>query len=217
MQENHYELIVLKPTRMFLFFLMAMRPDIKWPTLSVFQRDTTAYTLPKCHSDMAVLTEIENHFSQMFRHEVSRWLGDDLHYSIVDSFTDFLCCFKFELYDNIMLMENDIRMGKQWLCIRPRAIEVKLRSSVVDVDSAGGVFPRIHGFDASRQSMVIIKNFCTKRDIRPFVQRHYQPILNAKMSKPSLQGLSLHPDIKSYASFNRYFTCKAHSRLIHLH
>ena len=217
MQENHYELIVLKPTRMFLFFLMAMRPDIKWPTLSVFQRDTTAYTLPKCHSDMAVLTEIENHFSQMFRHEVSRWLGDDLNHAIVDSFTDFLCCFKFDLHDNIMLMEKDIRMGKQWLCIRPRAIEVKLRSSVVDVDSAGGVFPRIHGFDASRQSMVIIKNFCTKRDIRPFVQRHYQPILNAKMSKPSLQGLSLHPDIKSYASFNRYFTCKAHSRLIHLH
>ena len=105
MQKNDHEIIVLKPTRRFLSFLVAQRPEMQWPELPLFQKDTTAYTLPRHETDDALLYEVEKNFPEMLRHEVSRWLGEDAGEKIKGSFFDFLCFFKFELHTQLVRLQ----------------------------------------------------------------------------------------------------------------
>ena len=105
MQTHEHEIIVLKPTRRFLSFLVDQRPDMHWPELPLFQKDTTAYTLPRHESDDALLYEVEKRFPEMFRHEVVRWLGEDAGEKIKGSFFDFLCFFKFELHTQLVCLQ----------------------------------------------------------------------------------------------------------------
>jgi len=105
MQQSQWEVVILKPTSVFRSFLGAQVPDIEMPDLDVLQTDTTAFTIPKHQSEEETLDEIEKHFPKMFRHEISRWLGEDARNDIEGSFLDFLCCFKFELHSQIVLME----------------------------------------------------------------------------------------------------------------
>lgn len=102
MQESEHEIIVLKPTKRFLSFLLNIRPDVEWLDIQSFQKDTTAYTLPRHHSDDELLEEIEKHFPEMFQHEVARWLGEDASKKVKSSFFDFLCFFKFELHTQMV-------------------------------------------------------------------------------------------------------------------
>ena len=92
MKHTQWEVIILKPTSVFLSFLSAQLPDIDLPSLNLLQSDTTAYSIPRQDSEEATFDEIERHFSEMFQHEIARCLGEDLPYHIEGSFLDFLCC-----------------------------------------------------------------------------------------------------------------------------
>jgi hypothetical protein len=106
MQKVAHEIIVLKPTRRFLSFLVENRPDMQWPELPLFQKDTTAYTLPCHESDDDLLEEVERNYPRMFEHEVSRWLGEEAGQKIKGSFFDFLCFFKFELHTQLIKLQD---------------------------------------------------------------------------------------------------------------
>src|SRR3989442_28531 len=122
MQQSSREIVILKPTSVFLSFLAAQGPEVELPSLALLQADTTAYTIAKQDGEEETLDEIERHFSVMFRHEINRWLGGKASNSMEGSFLDFLCCFKFEMHSQVVVMEPSVENGRALLCIKPRSV-----------------------------------------------------------------------------------------------
>ncbi len=120
MHESPCEVVILRPTYLFPS-LFTSELGKKMDTLSQLMRtDNTAYVIQKHPNDEETINEIERHYAFMFRHEISRWLGHDCNRKIDASFLDFLCCFKFEMHSQIMLLEKQLQLGRQVLRIYPR-------------------------------------------------------------------------------------------------
>lgn len=182
MQHNRREVVILKPTSVFLSFLAAQAPEADIPPLEVLQTDTTAYTIPRQDSEEETLDEIERHFSTMFRHEICRWLGDDARNPIEGSFLDFLCCFKFEMHTQMAIMESSIEQGKQLLCIKPRSVLLKwMKSSIEGQDDLGDVLERVTLTQLSENATVVIKNFNKQSEIQSLIEHHYRDFYTTEM------------------------------------
>ncbi len=217
--EQHYqwEIVILKPTSVFLSFLAAQAPDIELPELNVLQMDTTAYIIQRQVSEEATLDEIGRHYPKMFKHEIARWLGEDAPIPNEGSFLDFLCCFKFELHSQIVLMEPSISEGHQLLCIKPRSVLVKwMKSSIEDKDEVTSILERVNMSYLTENATVVIKNFTEASQINPFIEDHYRPIYTAEMSR-MCDKTDQWPLVDTLQSFNRYFSVEVHTQLIHLH
>lgn len=216
MQRSQWDIIILKPTPVFLSFLSSQVPDAELPDFSLLQTDTTAYIMKKQPDEEATLDEIERHFTMMFRHEVSRWLGDDLPSLIDASFLDFLCCFKFEMHSHILLMEPSVEDGKQLLCIKPRSVLLKwMKTSVEEQEELVSVLMQVNVQQLAENATVIVKNFHQLTDIRTFLEENYQTIFKVEMARMCDEA-SLWPKIDSYPMFSRYFSVDIHTQLIHL-
>lgn len=217
MQQNEWDVIVLKPTPVFLSFLSAQVQGVDLPDLRLLQTDTTAYVMRKQRDDESTLNEIERHFSSMFRHEIRRWLGDDAFNPMEASFLDFLCCFKFEMHSQIILMEPSMDAGSQLLCIKPRSILLKwMQSTVEEQEDLATVAELVNLRQLCENATVVIKNFRQLSDIRAFLETHYRTIMQVEMSRMCDEA-SLWPTIDSYQSFSRHFAVDVHTQLIHLH
>lgn len=217
MQQAKWEVVILKPTAVFRSFLASQLPDKEMPDLSTFQIDTTAYVIPKHEDEEQTLDEIEKHYPAMFRHEISRWLGKDAHNDIEGSFLDFLCCFKFELHSQIVLMEPSMEEGHQLICIKPRAVLIKwMKSSVEDKTDLAMVVDTVNLTQISENATVIVKNFNQLSAIKPFIQHHYQPMFKAEMQRIG-DDANPWPEVDSFQDFSRYFAVEVHSQLVHLH
>ncbi|KTC94167.1 hypothetical protein [Legionella erythra] len=216
MQPSQWEIIVLKPTKVFLSFLAAQINDIDLPDLRLLQTDNTAYVIAKQTNDEETLNEIERHFPTMFRHEICRWLGKDARNDIEGSFLDFLCCFKFELHSHIVLMENSVAEGRQLLRVRPRSVLLKwMKTTVEDDHELSNVLERVNISHLAENATVVIKNFDRLADIKPFLKENYRPIFEAEMLR-MCDREEQWPEIDSYQAFSRYFTVDIHTQLIHL-
>lgn len=217
MHHGQSEIVVLKPTTIFLSFLASQLPDRALPSLKLLHTDCTAYVIPKHNNDEATLDEIEKNFSTMFRHEISRWLGKNAHNNIETSFLDFLCCFKFEMHSHMVLMEPTLEESHQLLNIRPRSVILNwLKAEVVDQDDLADVMERVTLNQVAENSTVIVKNFSSSNQIKPFVEQYYKPIFETAMSRMS--GHREHwPVVNSFKQFNQYFEIEIHTQLIHLH
>lgn len=217
MHQRQSEVIILKPTTVFLSFLASQLPEQDLPGLKQLQTDNTAYVIAKQNSDEATLNEIEKHFSTMFRHEISRWLGDSARNEIETSFLDFLCCFKFELHSHIILMEPSIEEGEQLLVIKPRTMLLNWIKSAVDEDEElANVMERVSLSQLIENATVMIKNFPDVKEIKPFLNQYYKPIFETAMSRMSNQSEQW-PEVNSFQSFIQYFAIEIHTQLIHLH
>ncbi len=216
MEQSQWEVIILKPTSLFLSFLAAQNPDLDLPNFSLLQTDNTAYVIHKQFNEEAMVDEIERHYPLMFKHEISRWLGEDAVKEFEASFLDFLCCFKFETHSQIVLMEPDITDGGQLLCIKPRSVLLKWVKSVVEEEELSDILDRVSISNLVENSTVVVKNFKTLEEIKPFIEQHYKPIFKAEMSRMCEQQ-SQWPEINDFKSFSRYFTIHIHTHLIHLH
>lgn len=217
MQQSQWEIVILKPTQVFLSFLASQLPDIDLPPLRLLQTDTTAYAIRKQDDDEATLDEIERNFATMFRHEISRWLGDDARNEIEGSFLDFLCCFKFELHSQIVLMESSIKEGHQLLCIKPRSVVLKwMKSAVEEQSDLVTILDHVNVSDIAENSTVVVKNFKQLSEIKPFIKHYYRPIFKAEMLRMSDRAEQW-PDVDTFQTFNRYFAVEIHTQLIHLH
>lgn len=211
-----WEILILKPTRVFLSFLTAQLPNIELPKLRQLQEDSTAYVIKKCNNDEETFNEIERHFALMFRHEIKRWLGENAYNKIVGSFLDFLCCFKFELHSHILLMEPDLVTANQLLRVKPRSVLLKwFRSAIEEGDDAKDVIERINLNHLAENATVVIKNIENSDGLKLFLSHHYQTIFAAEMARMSDKAEEW-PAIDSFQAFNRYFSIKLHSQLIHL-
>ncbi len=216
MQESQWEIVILKPTKVFLTFLASQIPDIDLPDLSVLQTDTTAYVIRKQEDDEATLDEIERHFSFMFRHEISRWLGENARNEIEGSFLDFLCCFKFELHSQIVLMEPSLADGQQLICVKPRSVLLKwMKSTVEDQADLTNILERVSLSHLTENATVVVKNFKQLSEVKPFIQQYYRPIFKAEMMR-MCDRAEQWPDVDTFETFSRYFTVEIHTQLIHL-
>ncbi len=144
-------------------------------------------------------------------------LGDDAAESIEASFMDFLCCFKFELHSQIVLMESEMTKGQQLLRIKPRSVLLKwMEKEVRNEEELKRILERIDSSQLEENSTVVVKNFSDLREIKPFLQNHYLPVYETEMSRMSDQPEQW-PNIDSFETFNRYFSTEIHTQLIHLH
>jgi len=216
MQQNECEIVILKPTSIFLSFLLAQLPHVSLPDLAFMRKDTTAYSLPRQVSDEDTLDEIEDHFEAMFNHEICRWLGPDVHHQIERSFLDFLCCFKFELHTQIVLMEPTIQDAHQLLCVKPKSVLLKwIRSTAEPEDELTRVLNKVNLSQLTKNATVIAKNFNRLSDIKPFMQQYYRPLFKAEMFR-MCHDENEWPLVNSFDEFRRYFTVDAHTQLVHL-
>ncbi|WP_298622963.1 hypothetical protein [uncultured Legionella sp.] len=217
MHQKQSEIVVLKPTTVFLAFLASQLPEDDLPSLKTLQTDNTAYVIPRHNSDEKTLNEIEKHFSTMFRHEICRWLGTEARNQIETSFLDFLCCFKFELHNHIILMEPTMEDGHQLLNIKPRTMLMHwMKSAVEEQEELANVMERVSLSQLAENSTVMVKNFTGLETVKPFLQQYYLPIFETAMKRMSTQSDEW-PEITSFQSFSKYFTVEIHTQLIHLH
>ena len=217
MEQGQWEVIILKPTSVFLSFLAAQLPDVDLPELQLLQTNNTAYVIRRQASEEATLDEIERHFPRMFRYEISRWLGEDARNEIEGSFLDFLCCFKFELHSQIVLMEPSISKGHQLLCIKPRSVLLEwIKSSIADQDELTSIIERVNLSHLVENATVVVKNFSQLSQVKPFIQHYYRPIFKAEMMRMS-DNADQWPVVETVQDFSRYFVIEIHTQLIHLH
>ena len=217
MKPSEWEVIILKPTPVFQAFIAAQCPDIDAPDLKTLQTDCTAYAIPKQANDEETLNTIESHFKLMFHHELSRWLGDEVEHEIKGSFLDFLCCFKFELHSQVVLLEDDFSKGKQMFCVRPRSVLLKWMKSIAEEHSdLTAVLEWVNVSHLAENATVVVKNFIQPSEVKGFVRAYYPAIYEVEMSRMCDQ-VEQWPAINTYQDFARYFTIDIHTQLIHLH
>ncbi len=216
MEQSQWDVIILKPTSVFLSFLATQLPEIDLPDLRLLQIDTTAYAMRKQLNEEATLDEIERHFPRMFRHEIRRCLGEKARNEIEGSFLDFLCCFKFELHSQIVLMEPSITKGHQLLCIKPRSVLLKwMKSSIEDQEDQTSILERVNLSHLVENATIVVKNFKQLSEIKPFIQQYYRPIFKAEMLR-MCDKEEQWPVVDTFQKFSRHFSVEIHTQLIHL-
>ncbi|MDP3268056.1 MAG: hypothetical protein Q8M40_03320 [Legionella sp.] len=217
MHQKQFEIVVLRPTAVFLSFLASQLPEQDIPSLKLLHTDNTAYVIEKQTSEEATVDEIEKHFTTMFRHEISRWLGPDARNEIENNFLDFLCCFKFEIHSHIILMEPSLKEGRQVLAIKPRSVLLNwMKNTVEEQEELVNILEKVTLSQLAENATVLVKNFPTLNAIKPFLNDYYQPIFETAMSRMS-QDVDQWPEIKSFQEFSKYFSIEIHTQLIYLH
>lgn len=216
MQQNSYEIIILKPTRVFFAFLAAQLPKEQIPNPKLLNIDSTAYIVKRHDSDEETLAEIEKHFTSMFHHEIGRWFGTNVHHEIETNFLDFLCCFKFEMHNHILLMEPTIEQGQQLILLKPRAPLLQwLKSLIEEQEDATDVIEQVTLSHLEENATVLIKNFANFTEIRPFIKNYYSSIFSTCMNRMVIHSKQW-PGVNSFHDFNNYFAIEIHTQLIHL-
>lgn len=217
MHHGQSEIVILKPTSVFLSFLASQLPEKSIPSFKLLHTDNTAYVIPKHINEEDTLEEIEKNFSMMFHHEISRWLGKNVYNEIESSFIDFLCCFKFEFHTHIILMEPSLKEGHQLLNIKPRSVFLNwLKEESAEEAELIDVLDQVSLNQIIENSTVLVKNFKNIKEIKPFVEQYYKPIFETSMSR--MCGNSDEwPIVSSFKQFNKYFEIEIHTQLIHLH
>lgn len=217
MKQKLSEIVVLKPTTVFLSFLASQLPEHQVPQWSSLQTDCTAYSFLQQQNNNAMIDEVEKHFSKMFRHEICRWLGAEARNPITKNFLDFLCCFKLEWHSHLIVLEPSLEQGHQLIELRPRSALLQwMKTMVEDDEELTDVLTNVNLATLSENATVVVKNFPQLAAIKPFLQDHYAAIFTAAMRRFSSDS-STWPKIDSYSSFCRYFTVIIHRQLIHTH
>ena len=206
MQCREREIVVLKPTPVFLSFLREQRPDLELPSLGELRSNTTAYSLPRHETDEILLSEIERNYISMFHHEIKRVLNDIDVVDIQGSFLEFLCCFKFEIYAGVVVIESSIEEGRQVLSIKPKTNLLKWIQNNIDDNELIDVLERISLAHLAENS---------NSEVNCFLNQHYRSIYRAEMMRMS-DIKTPWPEISAYGDFERYFEVDLHHELIHL-
>jgi hypothetical protein len=217
MMAQDSDVVILKPTAVFLNFLAKHFPHSELPDLATLKSDSTAYTIIRQDTDEDTLNEIERHFPFMFKHEIYRAIGQHVEHDLEVSFLDFLCCFKFELHSQIVLLEGSLNQGQQLLRVKPRSVLLTwMKTSCDDQIDLSEIFKQMNITHLTENATVLVKNFNSNQEIKPFVQNYYRPIFKAEMLR-ICDAAQTWPEVDSFETFNRYFAVELHSQLVHLH
>lgn len=216
MQPAPREIILLKPTSLFLAFLANHLPGNIMPDIELLSIDATAYSLPLHDKEEALVDSLEANFPFMFQYEIKRWLGEDSVFDIKASFLDFLCCFKFEMHSHLILLEPSFETGQQLLCIKPRHLcfEIIDQPSLENTETLDLV-RQVHLTHLKENATVIIKNFQLLSDISPFLEQYFLPIVKMEMMRMEIAEVYW-PPITSFELFTQYFEVNIHTHVVHL-
>lgn len=210
-------IIVLKPTSFFTSFVVEQLPDFDCPNEEDLESDYTAYSLPACDTDEALLEHLERLFPFMFRHEATRLLGKDLASKIKADFLDFLCCFKFEVHSHVMLMEPSIDDCHQLVCVKHRVVNLEwLPDANEDQIEAKDILETLNLSQSPQTASVLLCSFDRLADLKPFVQKYCRPLLKQDFMKKAAQLIQW-PSTPSVQMFHKYFAIEVHTQLVHLH
>ncbi len=208
--------VILKPTAVFINFLAKEFPCANIPDLAELKADPTAYTMAQQSDDEATLQEIERHFTQMFKNEIYRAIGAQVSHDVEVSFLDFLCCFKFEIHSQIVIMEPSLEQGHQLLRVKPRSVLLSwMKKSCDESIDFHDVLQHVNIAHLCDNATVLVKNFQHTTEIQPFVQHYYRPIFKAEMLR-ICEAATPWPEVDSFETFNRYFAVELHTQLVHL-
>lgn len=219
MQPNSWQILVLKPTPAFVNFLSTHFPSAIVPEYGMLQTDNTAYIFQKQNSEEELLDEIEFKHLNMFKYEIKRWLGDrQITKEVEASFLDFLCCFKFQIHTNLMLMEDSLLDGNQIICVKPRSTMIKLmREKITNINGIDDEI--VTQQDISQwleNGTAIVKNLSNVYDLKTFLRVQYYNLYETEMLRICSDITELWPEVDSYQMFCRYFVVEYHSQLVHL-
>ncbi|MCR9192643.1 MAG: hypothetical protein NXI01_08285 [Gammaproteobacteria bacterium] len=210
-------IIVLKPTSFFTSFVVEQLPDFDYPEDEEVDTDTTAYSLPVCEDDDALLEQLERLFPFMFRHEVTRLIGKTLASKIKADFLDFLYCFKFEVHSQSILTEASIDDCHQLVCVKPKVVDLEWMPSTEDDQiEVQGLLQTLAAPKPAPEATVLVKRFDMRADVKPLVQRYCRPIFKHQLMQKAAQIIQW-PTMPSLQTFNRYFAVEVHTQLVHLH
>lgn len=214
MVSEQVEIVILKPTSVFLKFLRQQLPGFSIPSLKELQKNRAAYVIKKQFDDESTLNEIERHFITIFQHEIEVACSKEaLKQNVQGTFLDFLCCFKIDLHSQILVLEDDVMQGQHLIRIKPGSALLKwLRAHVDPKDDI------LLNLAALRDNAtVIIKNFeQVEKEVDQFIMCHYQEIYAAEQARLA-QLAEDWPNVASYRDFSQYFKVTSHNKLIHLH
>lgn len=217
MSQSQSCIIVLKPTSFFSAFIAEQLPDFSYPDEGQLDADNTAYTMPVCDSDEALLEHLERLFPFMFRHEVTRLLGKGMADKIEADFLDFLYCFKFEVHSQTVLTESSLEDCHQWVSVKPRVVDLDWAPTSHDDQLAvKDILHTLHCASAVSGATVLVKSFDKLSDLKPLMQRYCRPILKNDLMKKAAQIIQW-PTMTSLQMFHRYFAVEVHTQLVHLH
>lgn len=210
-------IIVLKPTSFFTSFVTEQLPDFDCPSEEDLESDYTAYSLPACDTDEALLEHLERLFPFMFRYEATRLLGKDLASKITADFLDFLCCFKFEVHSHAMLMETSIDDCHQLVCVKPCVVDLEwLPEANEDQIEIRGILETLNLSSSLQTASVLLRSFDRLADLKPFVHKYCRPLLQQDFMKKAAQLIQW-PSSPSVHMFDKYFAIEVHTQLVHLH
>jgi hypothetical protein len=214
MEQGLSEIVVLRPTQVFLSFLASQLPEKSIPTFQSLQTDNTAFVIKKHPTNEGTLEELERLYSKMFRYEISRWLGSDARNEIEKSFLDFLCCFKLEFHAHLIMLEPSLTQATHMLQLRPRIKVLRwLQEKAEEQEDLADIMECVTLNNLTENASVVIKNFDKLTEIKPFLKKYYKSLFATAMSRMCSQR-SQWPNIDSFDEFNNYFSIQIHTHLI---
>lgn len=205
------EIVVLRPTAVFLSFLMSQLGEQRTPSLHLLNKNTTAYYIKKYSSKEETLNELERVYSQMFRYEICRWLGKDARNSIERSFLDFLCCFKLEFHSHVVCLESN---AQQMLQLKPRIKLVQwLNKIIANEPDLMDIIDEVTLAQLTENATVILKNFKQLQEIKSFLHSYYKPLFECALKRITTQRKQW-PQINTVQEFKQYFAIEIHTQLV---
>lgn len=209
-------IIILKPTSFFTSFVAEQLQDFDCPIEEDLESDCTAYTIPACDDDEVLLEHLERLYPFMFTHEVTRVWGKELASKIQADFLDFMCCFRFEMHQS-MVMESSIQDCHQLVCVKPKVVDLEwLPATNEDEIEVRDVLQALNAPSTTQTASVLVKKFDKLADLKPLVHKYCRPLLKQDFMKKAAQLIQW-PSASAMQTFNRYFAIEVHTQLVHLH
>lgn len=208
------EIVVLRPTNVFLSFLTSQLSEENVPSRRCLHTDNTAYIIKKKETQEGTLAELERLYTKMFRHEICRWLGKEARNEIEKSFFDFLCCFKLEFHSHLISLESSLQQTQQMLQLKPRLKLLQwLHTMVEQQPELVTIMEQVTLSHLTENATVLVKNFNQLSQIKPFLRKYYPYLFETAMSRMSNKPQQW-PKIHSFEEFSRYFEFEIHTQLI---
>ena len=202
--------IILKPTPFFVSFITEQLPDFE----ELRQLDHTAYTIPICDSDEALFEHLERLYPYMFRYEVTRLFGKALADKLSADFLDFLCCFKFDVHKQPLMVGTSLKDCRQLVCVKPRTIAFEWAPSEDPI--VVNDLMKTHDLFASINTTTVLVKHVDNLDIKQLLNCYCRPLLQANVMKKPAQVIQW-PTSQSWRLFDRYLAVEVHTQLVHLH
>ena len=150
----------------------------------------------------------------MFRYEVTRLFGKALADKLSADFLDFLCCFKFDVHKQPLMVGTSLKDCRQLVCVKPRTIAFEWAPSEDPI--VVNDLMKTHDLFALINTTTVLVKHVDNLDIKQLLNCYCRPLLQANVMKKPAQVIQW-PTSQSWRLFDRYLAVEVHTQLVHLH